>query len=429
MVILLALVALLAFATPSPAAAPERERCLPEQPAPRCQVWTARVTKVSDGDTITAQVHGDGTRETRRIRLTGIQAMELTRYATRSGRAGECHAVDATERLERLIAAARNRVRLAAIHPTAMSGDRIRRHVAVRHRGEWVDVAVKLLDEGLALWLASDTEWAWNGHYSRLAELAAVRRVGIWDGRSCGPPGAPAADAQLRLKVKWNADGNDARHLNGEWVRITNPHPLRPVSLAGWWLRDSNLRRFVLPVGAAVPAGGSIRVRVGSGANDARTFHWGLDVPIFDNAMGNHMQMGDGAYLFDPSGNLRAHVQYPCRRTCTEPLRRKVAITAHRRAPEYIRVRNTSNAQISLSEYEIESAQWFYEFGRDAVLLPGQALDLYVQRAPGLGSITARSWGWPERRLREGRGAVTLRNPRGAPVACDAWGGRRCPKV
>lgn len=426
MLILLALAALLALSTPA-AAAPERERCLPQQRVPRCSAWTARVVKVNDGDTITVDVHGDGARDPRRIRLTGIQAMELTRYAKRSGRAGECFGVDATERLETLIDAGGDRVRLAAIHPTARSGDRLRRHVAVHQNGEWVDLAARLLDEGLVLWLASDTEWAWNGHYSRLAELAAARGVGIWGGQSCGPASFASEEA-LQLKVKWNADGNDATHLNGEWVRITNPDPLQPVSLGGWWLRDSNLRRFVFPPGAVVPPGGSIRVRVGSGANDARTFYWGLTAPVFDNAMGGHMQMGDGAYLFDPNGNLRLHAQYPCRTTCRNPLAEKLSIRAHRRTPEYIRVRNTALEQIDLFEYEVEVASWFFEFDRGTVLLPGQAIDVYIQRAPWVG-FTGRNWGHDEPRLQGRRGAVTLRNPRGAPVACDAWGGKRCPRV
>ena len=45
--------------------------------------------------------------------LQATQAMELTRYASTT-REGECHGVDATERLEELVAASGGRVRLAA---------------------------------------------------------------------------------------------------------------------------------------------------------------------------------------------------------------------------------------------------------------------------------------------------------------------------
>jgi endonuclease YncB( thermonuclease family) len=408
-----------------------REECPGAEPVRGCHVWTGTVVKVSDGDTMTVDVERDGRRSPDRVRLTGIQAMELTRYAKLT-RTGECHGVDATERLEELVDDSGGRVLLAALEPASATGEgrvRLRRHVSVLQDGVWTDAGALLLQEGLALWLASDEEWAWNRHYSRVAEEAAARGVGIWDGRSCGTdPFGPAANA-VRLKVKWNANGNDAKNLNGEWVRITNTDALHPLNLAGWWFRDSALRRYTFPAGAFLVAGGSMRLLIGEGRDGASAFHWGLDSPAFDNATNDRKQMGDGGYLFDPRGNLRAHVQYPCRTSCREPLAGKVRLETHYDAPEYVRVRNTSNTTISLFQYEIERAPWFYEFDRESVLLPGQALDLYVERAQGAGAAFARSWGQPRSRLPDHAGAVTLRSPLGAPVVCDAWGGGRCPDV
>jgi endonuclease YncB( thermonuclease family) len=419
-----------AAAAPASAAPAGREPCVPDRERPLCHIAAGTVTKVNDGDTITVDIDRDGTSWPLPVRLTGVQAMELTRYAKKRGRAGECHGVDATERLENLVYEGGNRVRLAAIDPLSMTSGRarLRRHVSVMRDGEWVDAGALLLEEGLALWLANDVEWAWNRGYSRLAEDAAARDVGIWDGRSCGTDQlGPAANA-VRLKVKWNASGNDAENLNGEWVRITNTDPLHPLNLAGWWLRDSALRRYTFRPGAVVAAGQSVRLRVGTGPDDAGTFHWGLATPAFDNATDDRRQMGDGGYLFDPRGNLRAHVQYPCRTTCIEPLRDRVRVEAHYYAPEYIRVRNVSDSPVSLFEYEIERAPWFYEFGRESVLLPRQKLDLYVQRPQGPAGGFTRSWGHTAPRLTDSGGAVSLRNPLGAPVACDSWGGRRCPE-
>ncbi len=94
-----------------------------------------------------------------------------------------------------------------------------------------------------------------------------------------------------------------------------------------------------------------------------------------------------------------------------------------------MRVRNTSNTTISLFQYEIERAPSFYEFDRNSILFPGQKLDLYVQGGRGTGSAFTRSWGQPESSLPDQAGAVTLRNPLGAPVVCDAWGGEPCPDV
>jgi endonuclease YncB( thermonuclease family) len=403
----------------------DRAPCAPGSPRPICHVWTGTVVKVSDGDTLAVDLDRDLTRRPVRVRLTGIQAMELTRYA-RLSRSGECHGVDATERLEQLVFASGGRVRLAAHDPASRSGSRMRRQVSIRQRGAWSDAGAILLQEGLALWLANREEWAWNRRYSRLAEEAALRGAGIWDGRSCGTDQlGPAANA-LELKVKWNADGSDGENLNGEWVRITNADLLHPLDLGGWWFRDSALRRYTFPPGTFLIAGGSIQLRIGAGRDTATTYHWGLRTPAFDNATNDRRQMGDGGYLFDPRGNLRAHVQYPCRTACHEPLADKVRVRAHAFAPEYVRVQNVSNTTISLFEYEIERVPWFYEFERHNVLLPGQQLDLYVQSS---NDLLAPSWRQPGPRLGDTRGVVTLRNPRGAAVACDAWGGERCPDV
>ena len=422
---------LLVAAAPAHAARPSAP-CLGKRTLSMCHVWTGTVAKVSDGDTIAVDIDRDGTRRPARVRITGIQAMELTEYSRVKGRAGECHGVDATERLEQLVNESGGRVRLAAQDPASTTFGprrRLRRQVSVRQNGVWTDAGALLLQEGLALWFASEEEWAWNGRYSRLAEDAAARGVGLWDGRSCGIDQlGPAANA-VRLKVKWNANGDDGQDLNGEWVRITNTDALHPLNLAGWWFRDSALRRYVFPPGAVVLASGSIRLRIGAGRDRSNTYHWGLTGPAFDNATNDRKQKGDGGYLFDPHGNLRAHVQYPCRTTCHEPLADKVELDTHYDTPEYVRVRNKSNRTISLYQYEIERAPWFYEFDRNSLLLPGQRLDLYLQRGQGSGTAFTRSWGQPDSSLADQAGVVTLRNPLGAPVVCDAWGGAACPDV
>ena len=411
----------------------ERGPCVVGKPVPRCEIWTGTVGPVYDGDSIRVKIDGrrdGGSGQPAHVRLTGVQAMELSQYGRKRGRLGECTAVLATERLEQLVQASGRRVRLAALHPASVSGPRMRprRNVAVRIDGHWIDAGALLIQEGLALWFPNSREWAWNARYSRLAEEAAARQAGIWDPEQCGR-GPGQTLAPLRMKVKWNASGNDATNVNGEWVRITNTDPVDPVPLGGWWFRDSHLRRYRFPRNTVIPPGLSIKLHVGKGIDRAGTLYWGLDVPVFDNATGDHFQVGDGGYLFDPRGNLRAHVQYPCRMTCGEPLAGKLAVTAQRRNPEFVRLRNVSNETINLFEYELERAPWFYELGPDAVLLPGQRLDVYARRSALHGPPFARSWGWRTEFLPDKRGHVTVRNPLGAPIACQAWGGGRCPEV
>src|SRR5918911_1194699 len=90
-----------------------RSRCC--CPAPTCRFWMATVTFVADGDTVRVRIDADRSRREQTIRFTGINAMELHRYsADPRKRRGDCHGVEATNIVERLIKRAHGRVRLTA---------------------------------------------------------------------------------------------------------------------------------------------------------------------------------------------------------------------------------------------------------------------------------------------------------------------------
>src|SRR5436189_3138191 len=165
---------LLAFAAvPATADAAKRGRCLMRSDGPTCFIWSGKVTFVADGDTVYVDIDGDGTRHAYPVRVTGINAMEQTTYTTRaSQRRGECHALEATARLDQLLKASKYRVRLLAIDPASTSGRRLRRSLAVRSHGRWRDVGRTLVAEGNALWLANGREWAWNRDYRVLQDRA-----------------------------------------------------------------------------------------------------------------------------------------------------------------------------------------------------------------------------------------------------------------
>ena len=422
--------AVVATATAVAPAHAARGPCIPGKKKPTCRIWTGTVGPVDDGDTITVDIARDGSSKPKKIRLTGIQAMELTRYGAKRGRLGDCHAVEAAERLEEIIRRGRSKVRIAARSASSTTGarNRLRRSITVKHGRKRVDPAKQLIEEGLGLWFPHAVEWPWNKTYSRLAERARLKGLGIWNPSACG--GGPSSTAvPLRMKVKWDAGGVDSSDPNGEWARITNPDPKRAISLRGWWFRDSHLRRYEFPDSAEIQPGGSIRVHPGNGPIDANTFHWGLGETIFENASRDRKQMGDGGYLFDAKGNLRAAVQYPCRVACSEPLAGKVELKAQAKGREKIVVRNVSSTTVFLWEYEIESRPWFYEFDRDAILPPGAEFTLWVGQADGPESSLNRGWNFEVGLLGDKRDVVTLRNPLGAPVVCDAWGGMSCPKV
>jgi micrococcal nuclease len=297
-----------AVEAPAAHAAAAQGPCTTEPGAARCAFAYGRVTFVADGDTVDVRLRGAGVQ---RIRLTGINAMEQTRYSKYAARRrGACHSLAATARLQQLIRAGRRRVRLAAQDPGSLAGRRLRRQVSVRIGGRWVDTGAVLVAEGHALWLPNGVEYAWNRTYSRLSQLAAARRMRLFDPSGCGH--GPSGAVQPLLRLRWDARGNDGVNVNGEWARVRNPGP-RPLRLGRWWFRDSSARRFVFPRGTVVPPGRSVTLRVGRGRRTARRLHWGLPKPAFENASGGRRAMGDGGYLFDPRGNLRAFVIYPRR--------------------------------------------------------------------------------------------------------------------
>lgn len=189
-----------------------------------------------------------------------------------------------------------------------MAGRRLRRQVSTRIGGSWADVGGVLVKEGRALWLPNGVEYAWNRSYRQLSEQAAARRLRLFDTDACRRADAAGVDPELALN--WDARGNDAVNVNGESAEIRNPSS-QALDLSGWWFRDSSARRFTFPAGAVLAPGEGITVHVGRGEGDADDYYWGLSGPAFENVSGGRRAMGDGAYLFDARGNLRAWVIYP----------------------------------------------------------------------------------------------------------------------
>jgi hypothetical protein len=222
---------------------------------------------------------------------------------------GECHALNATYLTTSMIARSGNQVRLVYENKLTRAGVRFVKDIQVFIRGSWHDLNALLVSRGDALFLPNSNETAWNRQYMFLMQQAASRRIGLFDPTFCGF--GPDQDIPIQVTVHWNAAGNDTLNPNGEYVRIYN-RGLRPLSLDGWWVRDSGTKRYHFPTGVAIAPGDHITVHVGKGDDTVDTLYWGLRTPIFNN-INAAKQIGDGAYLFDPQGDLRAWQIYPCR--------------------------------------------------------------------------------------------------------------------
>jgi hypothetical protein len=274
-----------------------------------------------------------------------------------------------------------------------------------------------MLREGQALWLPNKRENAWNGQYGRLAQEAAADETGLYESDFCGR--GPAASAQLRLRVNWNANGDDRENVNGEWVEVANDGP-RAVNLSGWTVRQSDLRRFRLPRGTRVAVGERVRVHLGRGRDRDNHFYWGHKRPVFD-------QKGDGAYLFDPQGDLRAWMIYPCRVGCSDPLQGALRLRAQPDGRvEYATVTNVSGAAADLSSYTFGIALYQYEFGPGAVLQPGETLRVDAQGDPSNNTRLHKHLGYRGYLMPKRGGRVEVRSYRDVQVACEAWGDVSC---
>ena len=424
---LLPLLTALTIAAALPAAASATVGpCVPEEPAgPQCQVWTGKVTRVSDGDTVDVDVAGDGTRKPIRVRMIGLQAMEQSTYsANEQRRRGECHALEATQRLISLVRPRRRTVRIAALDPSSKTGVRWRRSVAIRVNGRWSDVGRRMISEGHALFLPNGRETAYNRAYNRLAQEAASKGLGIWNPGHCGI--GPSENAPLKLWVNWDADGADERNLNGEWVKVKNFDPVNAVPLARWWIRDSHLRRYTFPAGASIGPGQTMTFYVGSGTDTATSFYWGLDEPVFENVTNDERAMGDGAYLFDPDGDLRAWMTYPCRASCTDPFAGALEISVEPRGREYISVANVSDRPVDLEGYRLASEPYGYPFGPRSVLQPGEVMRIQTGGSPQQDTRLFRHWGQPDPILDNAGDVVRLTTFDEIDLDCFAWGRGAC---
>jgi endonuclease YncB( thermonuclease family) len=386
----------------------------PGKSGPTCHFWTARAVSINDGDTIGVRV--DGQRRVWQVRFIGVQAMELHHYDPRH-RSGQCNSVEAANRVQQLIRQSHNRVLLSAQHPGTRFTYRLGRYISVKVRGHWQDLGAIEMSEGHTLWMSDEREQAWNDVYNRLGQQAAQKHIGLWDPVRCGS--GPAQDVPMRLWVNWDPHGVDQADVNNEWVKIQNLSPTTSVSLSHWWMRDSGLRRYTFRRGTVLRPGATITVHDGHGRRSGDQLFWGLGVPVFQN-------IGDGAYLFDPHGDLRQSMVYPCVVACTDPNQGALEVSAQLRGQQYVQIQNVSSHAVNLYGYELRAPGWPYDFGPNSVLQPGQTMRVDLDGATAQDTSLDRHWGSPSPHLHPPGDVVRVQTFNGIPLACRAWGSASC---
>ena len=405
-----------------PAAAPAATGpCRPGDPAsPTCQVWMGTERTINDGDTIGVDIDGDGSHRVFQIRFIGIQAMEETIYSNNESKLrGQCHAVAAAREVYALMRRGRHRVRLTAQNPQVDRLGRLFRSLQVRIGGRWIDVGADEMGKGLTLWMHVKGETAWNLRYNTLGQQAMHRGIGMWNPTTCGS--GPSQDAPLRVWVMSDPLQDDTP--NTEWIKIANPSG-EDVPLGRWWVRDSGLRRYTFPAGTVLRAGHTITVYVGAGHDVGDSFYWGQPGTVFENSI-NGGDVGDGGYLFDPQGDLRYYMVYPCEVQCSDPLQGAVRVTAHPYGREYVLVRNVSSRPIDLYGYELRMPGG-YAFPPGTALDPGETIEVDVEGSPSNDTSRLLHEGVPGAYMPDSGGAVEVSTFSEIALACDSWGSGHC---
>lgn len=410
------------------------------------------VTHVRDGDTIIVDI----TEPERAPHTTdgypgwAIRAYGINAFADRRQLGYECWGPDATHRMEQEVGdRARadlylqrrysnapgdpyegQRVKLRGnIDSSADAFGRLAMRVFVEVDGQWVDVAGRLLKAGLGLPSpSSELTDAQNRAYRRKAWKARTDHRRIWSGDGCG--GGPASDANLRLRVRWEADGDDDANLNGEWVQVIN-EGADAVSLGGWQLRDLAMQDpYVFP-NITLEAGERVTVFGGAGTSSGLTRYWRNQAGSRDGQL--FSGSGDGIVLLDPGGDIRAYQEFPCLFECRDALSGKVTVSAMYDPPggdtpmtEWVDIRNVSDGPVDLYDHYLSNDGDTYLFDVPTVLAPGQSVRVRVGGNPNNDTRFERFWGKTRTILQSSGDRVELLGLDGREVACYGWGGERC---
>lgn len=302
-----------------------------------------------------------------------------------------------------------------------------------------VDLAKTILKAGLGLPMPSNelTDQQNNGYRQKAANARRAERR-IWDDNACH--GGPVQTAQLTLRVRFDADGDDDKNLAGEWVEVINTGSIS-VNLRNWELRDSMWNRHLFTADLILDPLERVRVLGGSGSLPASTElvkmrRWyNPEDPTNDEEM--FLNRGDVVVLMDPDDDIRSFTEFPCApsyQDCSDPLSASVALWAHYNPPggpdtavnEWVDIWNLGTTPIDLYDHYLRNEVHTYLFDTSTVIQPGDYLRVRIGKGTNTGNV--RYWGKDDLILADGGDRVELLGMDGREVACYGWGTETCKK-
>lgn len=375
-----------------------------------------KVTAVNSGDALKVKMSGG----TKTIRIASIQAPEDAGWNPRGVR--ECSYSTSLKYLKKLTQG--KKVVLRSQSARSGSLGRPMRSVYVYNPStkKYTDVAASMLRAGEAIYQWFPTENAHDAYYQGLTEGAARARKGMFNTARCGV--GPSQGIPIKLWVQWDADSDDNRAPNGEFVVVQNQSKTSVLNLGNWILRTPAQKYFYFPTWAKVPPGGFVRVHSGKGKHTATNFYWGSSTSLFPNVT-SRTTGGGAVYLLDPQTDFRSWFMWPCRTHCAGPLQGKVTISRIRynNTPDsrsnlneqYVVLTSRATTRLQLDGHFLRTSAWFYNFYPGAYLDPGESLT--VRMGTGTNTRLDRYWNGKAGALSAGR-AVELGNWNGVRVQC-----------
>jgi hypothetical protein len=197
-------------------------------------------------------------------------------------------------------------------------------------------------------------------------------------------------------------------------------------------VRSAAQNSYVFPRDTVVQPGATLTLRVGTGRNTATTRYWGQPAAIFRN-VDTPQGFGNGVYLFDPDGDLRAHAIYPCLNACSDPLLGKVSMAVNYNAPgldpgnpngEYVVLSPRTRDAVDLSYKVLTVWGSTYELPRGSTVRSGERL--VVRIGKGQSTRLNQYWGKSTALLTNAGAVMVLRSTEDVRIACTAWGTGRC---
>lgn len=285
----------------------------PPRPTPTSARVEARVTYITDGDTIEVELGG----ETWAVRYIGIDCPD-------AGEPG-CH--EATEANTKLVEG--QTVQLERDVSETDQYGRLLRYVYV---GELL-VNAELIQLGYAKAVTLPPDVTYAQEFLEYEQEARRNGLGLWasptpvpltptptsrpisPSHSPEPPTAtpipptptlvPAQPADVVVNpgcCQFDAPGNDNYNKEQEWVCFTNSGG-QAADVTGWCLRDEHGWGYTFPQ-FTLAAAATVRVRTGCGANSAIDLYWCKDgTAVWNND-------GDTVFLFDAGGDPVAQYSY-----------------------------------------------------------------------------------------------------------------------